>query len=225
MRSLILENKVLSKLRDFSEEKYGDAAWAYGHPLWIIRSVYANRLSALLNILPVDPQLRVVEIGSGSGLLTISLKRYYETVIGSDVHRQLTTAKTIMKEAGENPELVRCDTRRLPFANQSISLFVGSSVLEHLDPNDLPAALGEIYNALSPQGYLALGYPIESFPVRLFFKSIGFDPSKHHPSKADVIRKSCFEAFGKPSRVRKLPRENFPDALSYYEIVLFQKSP
>jgi predicted SAM-dependent methyltransferase len=102
-------------------------------------------------------------------------------------------------------------------------LVIGSSVLEHLKTDDLASSISDIYEILTPQGYLALGYPVESLPVRLFFRAIGFDFKSSHPSKAYQIRENVEMTFGKPQKIKRLPLTFLPSALAYYETSLFRK--
>lgn len=115
-------------------------------------------------------------------------------------------------------------TKHLPFGRESVDLIVGASVLEHLRPDDLPGVILEMRGTLSSRGCLALGYPVESFPVRLFFDRIKFNYRKHHSSKAGDIRRCLKDVFGGFVRLERLPLGILPSTLSFYETVLVCKS-
>jgi len=225
MTELVIPSKntltELSNSMYSDHEKYDDALWAYHDAFYPIRKLYLRRLSSLLRILPDSRRLRIVEIGSGSGILMTSLKTLSDFVIGTDLHRELGVLRRIMKRQGVDLDLVRCDARHLPFANESVDMFVGASVMEHLPKEDLRTAVHEIHQALRFEGHLALGYPIENFLVRFFFNRIGFDFRRHHPSRGEDIRKSVRDIFGKLRKVERLCI--LPRLLAFYEVMLANK--
>ncbi len=215
---------TLLKLRKLSGGgKYEDACWAYVDGSYPVRQLYLKRLENLLGILPEITEMKVVEVGTGSGILQLSLKKRGANVVGSDIHDHLSAVRIIMNEIGERLDLVRCDARHLPFAKESVNLVIGSSVLEHLKTEDLASAISDMYEILTPQGYLALGYPVESLPVRFFFRAIGFDFKSGHPSKARQIRENVEMMFGKPQKIKRLPLAFLPSAFAFYETSLFKK--
>ncbi len=108
--------------------------------------------------------MKVIEIGTGSKCLQSSLKKSCATVVGSDIDNHLSAVRVITKEIGEDLDSSDVTRDHLPFAKESVNLVIGSSVLEHLKTDDLASAISDIYEILSPQGYLPLGYPVESLP-------------------------------------------------------------
>ncbi len=222
---IIPTRETLSQLRSFDKEKYADALWAYVDGSFIVRRLYLKRLSTMLSLLQQLPSARIVEIGAGSAILMCSLKSISDYVVGVDLNDHLAAVRKIMMtQQGLDLDFVRSDVKYLPFRSSSVDLIVSVSVLEHVPSGSLSGVMSEINTTLNSSGHFALGYPIESPLVKAFFKSVEFNFSAEHCSKATEIRKAVKECFKRLLKSKRLPFGGLPDYLSFYETILVSKS-
>jgi 2-polyprenyl-3-methyl-5-hydroxy-6-metoxy-1,4-benzoquinol methylase len=222
---IIPSRETLSQLRSLDKEKYADALWAYADGSFIVKRLYLKRLSTMLSLLQDLPSARIIEIGAGSGILMCSLKSVTDYVVGVDLNDHLAAVRKIMMtQQGLDLDFVRSDVKHLPFRANSVDLIIGVSVLEHVPPDSLPAVMSEVNTTLNSSGHFALGYPIESPLVKAFFKSVEFDFSAEHCSKATEIRQAVKGCFKRLLKLKRLPIDGMPDYLSFYETVLVSRS-
>jgi len=154
-----------------------------------------------------------------------SLKSITDFVVGVDLNDHLSAVRKIMiNQRGLYLDFVRSDVNHLPFRPGAVDLIVGVSVLEHVQPDSLQAVISEINTTLNSSGNFALGYPIESPLVRMFFKAVGFNFRAEHCSKATEIRNAIKGCFKHILKLKRLPINGLPDPLSFYEIILASKS-
>ena len=93
-----------------------------------------------------------LDIGCGSGLLTLELAKHYETVVGIDISESmLAIAKT--KRCAPNIQYLCMDANHLALSLK-FDLITSSATLHHLP--DLPSTLQDIRNLLNPQGKIVL---------------------------------------------------------------------
>lgn len=98
---------------------------------------------------------RILEIGCGTGNLTIRAKRAYPyvEVVGSDPDpRALDRAR---RKAGEI-RFERGYAQRLPYADGEFDRVLSSMMLHHLDDDAKTAAAAEVFRVLRPGGRLHL---------------------------------------------------------------------
>jgi len=225
-QKLIIPNReTLNQLRSFDKEKYADALWAYVDGSFLVKRLYLRRLSTVLSLLRSLPITRIVEVGAGSGILMCSLKTMTDDVVGVDLNDHLAAVRKIMmNQQGLDLDFVRSDVKHLPFRSGSVDLIVGVSVLEHIPSGSLPGVMSEISTALNSSGHFALGYPIESALVKLFFRAVEFNFGAEHCSKATDLRNAVKNCFKRILKSKRLPIIGLPDCLSFYETVLVSKS-
>ena len=225
-QKLIIPNRdTLNQLRSFDKEKYADALWAYVDGSFLVKRLYLKRLSTVLSLLRSLPSTRIIEVGAGSGMLMCSLKSITDYVVGVDVNDHLAAVRRVMMNRQRlDLDFVRSDVKHLPFRSGSVDLIVGVSVLEHIPSGSLPGVMGEIKAVLNSSGHFALGYPIESPLVRLFFGVVGFNFGAEHCSKATDLRNAVKDCFKRILKLKRLPISGLPDCLSFYETLLVSKS-
>ena len=99
---------------------------------------------------------RVLEIGSGSGLVTVGLARAAGEVLATDYAAAMvtTTEAAVRRQGLRNVHCEQADLYALPFADASFDAIVAANVL-HLVP-DLPAAFAALHRVLEPGGVLIL---------------------------------------------------------------------
>lgn len=150
---------------------------------------YYDALSRLLGITRVHETLiaqaeladghRVLEIGCGTGNLTIRAKRAHPhaEVIGSDPD-PLALGRAERKARGlAGIRFERGYAQRLPYADGEFDRVLSSMMLHHLDDDAKTAAAAEVFRVLRPGG-------------RLHLVDIGGDRSTGQGLLARLIRKS-----------------------------------
>ncbi|GAA4400893.1 hypothetical protein GCM10023187_14520 [Nibrella viscosa] len=108
----------------------------------------------LLPLLDLKPGSRVLDVGSGTGALTLLLARHLPDVqfVGVDLTESLTTtAQTQARQLGlANVQFQEGDAMQLPFADNSFDATVCQTVLIHL--SDPARAVQEMSRVLKPGG-------------------------------------------------------------------------
>lgn len=96
----------------------------------------------------------IVDLGSGTGLLTIELANLGYQMIGVEPsHLMLEVARKNSK--GSNIEWIQGDARSLKEFNADLAIMTGHVAQFHLEDEVWQKALDSIYKALKPGGYLA----------------------------------------------------------------------
>lgn len=109
----------------------------------------------LLDQADLRPGQQVVEIGCGTGNLTVLVKRRQPdaTVRGLDPDPEaLARATGKARRAGLAVEFERGFADHLPYADGSVDRVLSALMVHHLDPADRPAALREVARVLAPGG-------------------------------------------------------------------------
>ena len=108
---------------------------------------------ALARLLP--PQgARLVDVGAGFGRLADLYAGYREVVLVDYSFSQLEHARQILGD--ERFVYIAADLYRLPLATGAVDAAVMVRVLHHIA--DVPAALGQLFRILTPQGALVLEF-------------------------------------------------------------------
>ncbi len=124
------------------------------------RYTFTRRLEVMLPLIrQALPTGRILEIGCGAGLLSLSLARDAQQVIGIDVSPSAVAFAEALKQE------LRCanvafeigDAEALRFEDQTFDLLISSEVLEHLLRPE--RALAEFRRVLKPGGSVVLTTP------------------------------------------------------------------
>lgn len=111
----------------------------------------------LIELGSVSAGHRVLDIGCGTGALTILLKRHHPdaAIVGLDPDpKALTVARAKAERAGLSIEFVEGFADRLTFADGTFDRVFSSLMLHHLDAHTKIAALREVKRVLTPDGSL-----------------------------------------------------------------------
>ncbi len=114
-----------------------------------------NQTEKLLNYLDINPNSNFLEIGCGSGAVSIHIaERYKWKVAGADVdEEQIILAKDKSRNI-KNITFLEADATNLPFKSQVFDLVLSINVLHHI--SNWLDALGEIDRVLKKGGCLLL---------------------------------------------------------------------
>jgi ubiquinone/menaquinone biosynthesis C-methylase UbiE len=100
----------------------------------------------------------VVDLGAGTGLLTLALAPYVRRVIAVDISPSMLAR--LGEHAAEacvtNVSLVEADLRVLPLEDDSVTLAVSNYTFHHLADPDKELALAEVRRVLAPGGRLVV---------------------------------------------------------------------
>jgi SAM-dependent methyltransferase len=146
----------------------------------LTRHVYTRRLQLVCDLLEDGPFENLLEIGYGSGILLPELSQRCRRLVAADIHRQFDQVYAMLEAEGVVASLHYGDVRGLPFQDGEFDAVVCVSVLEHLV--DLDAAVGEIRRVLRPAGTAVIGFPVRNGITSAFYRLVGHDPIKIHPS-------------------------------------------
>jgi ubiquinone/menaquinone biosynthesis C-methylase UbiE len=105
------------------------------------------------------PQMRAVDLGCGSGQLTLTLARQVESIVAVDISQtmiDLLTEHATSAGIG-NLEGVASPIERLVFPDGSLDLVVTNYALHHLRDRDKAALIERAHGWLKPEGRLVIG--------------------------------------------------------------------
>jgi len=115
--------------------------------------------SRLIKEANIRPGQRVLDLGCGTGTLTIMTKKAHpdSEVIGIDGDPQvLEIARRKAKEAGASIKFDEGMAYTLPYPDNSFDRVLSSLVFHHLATQDKERTLAEIFRVLKPNGQLHL---------------------------------------------------------------------
>jgi ubiquinone/menaquinone biosynthesis C-methylase UbiE/uncharacterized protein YbaR (Trm112 family) len=82
---------------------------------------------------PTAPRRRLLDLGCGTGGMSIAATKHYEQVVGLDVAlRWLVMGKVRLSEANISLPLICANAEALPFRSESFDAVVADAVLEHV---------------------------------------------------------------------------------------------
>ena len=146
----------------------------------ITRYIYGRRLELVCDLLGNGPFENLLEIGYGSGILLPELSQRCKHLVAVDIHRQFDQVYAMLEAERVEASLHYGDVRSLPFQDAEFDAVVCVSVLEHLA--QLAAAIDEICRVLGRHGVAVLGFPVRNVVTNAFYRIVGCDPLKIHPS-------------------------------------------
>jgi ubiquinone/menaquinone biosynthesis C-methylase UbiE len=102
---------------------------------------------------------RAIDVGAGTGLLTLPLAQRAKKVWALDISEAMTEALRTRAEAEnlENVEAVVGSATQLPLEDGAVDLVVSNYCLHHLATADKREALSECFRVLEPGGRLVFG--------------------------------------------------------------------
>ncbi len=110
----------------------------------------------ILELASPSPEDRCVDVGAGTGLLTLALVDRVDRVCAIDISTAMCDylrAKATTAEV-ENLEIIATSAVSLPLADGSVDLVVSNYCFHHLEDDDKERALAEVLRVLRPGGRL-----------------------------------------------------------------------
>jgi 2-polyprenyl-3-methyl-5-hydroxy-6-metoxy-1,4-benzoquinol methylase len=201
-----------------------DISWVYiGKRGEFLKFIYLERLKKALFLAIERRYKRILDVGTGYGILLPTLSKYSDKVFAIDTHKIFKNLKYFCaKEGLKNVIFIRCDANNLPFKENAFDFVFCLSVLEHIkDPGYIICNLKKV---LKRNGKLIIGYPIERMITKLGFKITKMENSvkREHISSFEKIR-DCILKKLKVEKKVNFPFNHAPDALTLYEIVRCSK--
>jgi len=189
----------------------------------VVGRIFRARIDVGLGLL--DGRFRrLLEVGFGSGLLLPTLARIADAVDGVDLTSEPGPVREALGRLGtEVGELKQGDVCALPFPDARFDGVVAFSILEHLRPAQLDAALGEVHRVLTPGGRFLVGCPAVHKGMNLAFAAIGFRGiDEHHFSSIHDVLGAAAGRFVVEKRAT-LPRA-VPLGWAPYNAVLLRRA-
>ena len=166
-------------------------SWGWQTPAGQIR--YRRRLDFLCGV-HSKPNIRIMEIGAGTGTYSIGLSKKFKNFIAIDISRDLIE-KARSQNTGVQFEVM--DAHNLTIPDNTLDAIVGCSVLHHLDWDK---ALHSMFNKLKSGGVIRFSEPNLLNPQIFFQKRIPFlkqiagDSPDETAFTAHEIRVSLFKS-------------------------------
>jgi len=154
----------------------------------ITGAVYRQRLKAAAQLLGGKQFGRLLEIGYGSGVFLPELSRHCSELYGVDIHSKMDLVQKTLEKERVAAQLSVEDVRALKFPDGMFDAVVCVSVLEHI--RNLNLAVGEIDRVTGDSGIVVLGFPVRNVITNVFYRVVGYDPMKLHPSSHRHILKA-----------------------------------
>lgn len=147
-------------------EKGAGEVWNWESPAGRVR--WARRVAILTG--PIQPHMRVLEIGCGTGYFTKELAKTGGEIVAIDVSPDLLDAARAAVTDG-NVSFENASAHALAYADASFDAVVGSSVLHHLD---VDLALPQFFRVLKPGGLFLFTEPNMANPQIALQKNVPF---------------------------------------------------
>jgi ubiquinone biosynthesis O-methyltransferase len=109
----------------------------------------------------VNPAMRVLDIGCGTGIVSLTLARKGFEVTGVDhsaAMLEIARQKSASQNLGTGVTFIQSDIEKLGFKENTFDAITCQGVLHHL--GDMRPVLAEAYRVLKPKGHLYISEPV-----------------------------------------------------------------
>lgn len=107
----------------------------------------------------LSPGDRVLDLGAGTGLLTLAIAEGVDRVWALDISESMChyLGAKVTSAGYDNVEIVVGSAVSLPLVDESVDVVVSNYCLHHLNHADKMRALAEVRRVLTPEGRLVMG--------------------------------------------------------------------
>ncbi len=120
-----------------------------------------EHLNAIIEFLPIQSGMKILDLGTGSGYLAFSIaKRYSDvTVIGLDIVEKAleNNRMRVMEENIRNLSFISYDGIDFPFANQEFDMVISRYALHHFP--EIDKSISEVSRVLKEEGHFFISDP------------------------------------------------------------------
>jgi ubiquinone/menaquinone biosynthesis C-methylase UbiE len=188
----------MEKLKLLAKEKYitlseTDPLVYYYWP--VFGPMYRHRVEICLN--ECRGGRRILEVGYGSGVTFLNLTQQYEEIYGIDLFADAEKVTNMWRQEGLAPILEQGDLVRLPYEENMFDTVLLISILEHLKPHELAAAMEQVHRVLKPGGQMIYGVPVERPLTNAIYGLMGVNIRAHHFSTEKNVAEAAENMFSK----------------------------
>lgn len=183
----------IPKKQNIKQTNPEDPTRRYYQP--ILRHFYIKRLRFALSCLQEGKQYdTILDMGYGGGIFFPELYSRSKKLFGMDTFGEEGKEKVrnMMTKEGISAELITGSMTKTPFPNNFFDVVFCISALEHLEPDELEAAILEIKRITKDDGLIILGFPsgrkLMQTYCMLVQRNLHFD---FHRSSHELIIKSA----------------------------------
>jgi len=163
----------------------------------VVGRFYHRRVDVAMSL--IGKGSRVLDVGFGSGTSFLELNARFDNIYGLDTHQYGGVIKEIYKREGIDVRLSEGSILDPPYEDNYFDAILAISILEHLQPADLPRVMAQASRLLRPGGIFVIGMPGLNSMMSTAFRVLGYDISKHHFSSPH----QALEAAGKVFEIEK----------------------
>lgn len=154
-------NAISRRAPEEVRRRFGPTDWDARVDAWedvAASPVFARLAAAVLEIARPDQDDVVVDLGAGTGLLTLPIAERAAAVYAVDSSRPMLERVAERAHAAGlgNVRCVHADLRELPLADESATIVVSSYAFHHLPDAGKELALSEARRVLRPEGLLVV---------------------------------------------------------------------
>lgn len=163
----------------------------------VVGRFYHRRVDVAMSL--IGKGHRVLDVGFGSGTSFLELNARFDNIYGLDMHQYGGVIKEIYAREGIDVRLSEGSILEPPYEDNFFDAILAISILEHLQPADLPRVMAQASRLLRPGGIFVIGMPGLNSMMSTAFRVLGYDISKHHFSSPH----QALEAAGKVFEIEK----------------------
>jgi SAM-dependent methyltransferase len=162
------------------------AVLSYTHSNPMIRWLFRKRLDTALALARIRPNDRLLDFGTGSGLLLPSLHALGKQVSAVDI--DVTPSRQLIDTLNLPTELIAADDFPTWVAQHAgqVDVVMALDVFEHFVAEELEAVSVQLRSLLAPGGRLIVSGPTESVAYRIGRMIAGFSNTYHYRSVFDI---------------------------------------
>lgn len=156
--------------------------------------------SALLEMVPLRKDMKVMEFGSGTGLLSFALKDYLAeiTLMDSSIEMNRQAIAKVATRSAFHLKPLHFDLEKDEYVTGTFDVIFTQMAMHHV--KNVPAMVNKFYNLLNPGGYVVIADLFTedgTFHDSNFDGHFGFEPDfiiniLTNVGFSDVVLKPCF---------------------------------